>query len=240
MEIDIVTTSTLRHEILDKTLKSFRKNLFTDIYTYRYIINIDPVGDNKRSSSSDVLKIAYKYFDNVVVNEPMKPNFARAVIWCWSQIKNKYVFNLEDDWVLRKKINIKELTDILERYEDVMSLRIPQKKIAGERVSGNYLQEKDRKLFHYFSRISLNPTLFRGSELLFLSNIMDSGLNPESQLVPYWSKKKGKKELYNFMKNKKHTVYIGAGEYLSCSDIGRDWRAKMRIVRKPCFTRWGK
>ena len=63
MDIDITITSSLRPELLDKTLNSFKTNLFNDDKKYRIIINIDPAGDIKKKleltekSENDIRKL---------------------------------------------------------------------------------------------------------------------------------------------------------------------------------------
>ena len=36
-------------------------------------------------------------------------NFAEAILWCFNQVKGEFFFHLEDDWILRKEININDM-----------------------------------------------------------------------------------------------------------------------------------
>lgn len=120
--IDIITTATLRPKILDYTLNSFCEKMLKEQSRYRLIINIDPIGENIKPK--EVLKVAEKYFDNIIYNIPDKPCFTKAVIWCWSQIKYEYLFNLEDDWELLIPINIDSMITILDNHPDMSGLRL--------------------------------------------------------------------------------------------------------------------
>ena len=114
--IDIVTTATIRPEILDKTYKSFVDNLFLDRSCFRLIINVDPAGDKHRTQQ-DVLNIAKKYFSDIIYNFPIDPCFTKSVKWLWANTQSTYVFHLEDDWTINQRIDINDMISILDKYK---------------------------------------------------------------------------------------------------------------------------
>jgi len=192
-KIDITITATIRPKILNKTLDSFTKNIFTDKNRYRCIINIDPVGD-KRSRKEDVITVAHKYFDDVVVNEPKKASFPSSVIWLWENTLSDYVFHLEDDWTVNRSIDIDDMIGILDRYSSICTVRLSKGTMgAGGKIlkpsKCKFASDDDRKKFKLFPRISLNPTLFRGSFVRDAVKIMTPDINPESQLVYGWARR---------------------------------------------------
>ena len=102
--IDICTTATIRPHILDRTLESFAKNLLYKAgVPVRMIINIDPVGENR--PAQEVINVCKSYVNRgylseLFVCEAEKPHFTTAFLWCWKQVENPYVLQLEDDWLL--------------------------------------------------------------------------------------------------------------------------------------------
>ncbi len=176
-KIDICMTATIRPEIVDSTLKSFSENMFKDQSNYRLIINVDPIGENIPQKS--ILKVAKRYFDDIIYNYPKYPSFTKAVIWCWSQTTSNYVFHLEDDWKLLTPIDINSMIEILEEYPDLVSLRLNKEKTGNSKHTC-------RHGFIYHPKISLNPTLFKGEFIRVVSTLMDKDINPEKQLRAFF------------------------------------------------------
>ena len=128
--IDITLTSVLRPELLEQTLDSFCKYLFTEQDRYTLIMNVDPIGSEGIETDQERIKeIAIKYFNNIIINYPTSPNFAAAVKWCWSQTTSKYVFHLEDDWLLNKFISINKLIKLHEKFPKVATIRLCKQQI---------------------------------------------------------------------------------------------------------------
>lgn len=112
--ISVTTTAMLRPKLLDQTYASFQKNLIgLDFKQTSLFLNIDPlpVGGDPNA----VVKVAQKYFGNVVYHIATEPNFAKAVKWCWNAADTDYVFHIEDDWLLTETVPIKHLLAKLER-----------------------------------------------------------------------------------------------------------------------------
>ena len=247
-KIDIVTTATIRPDILNKTYRYFCKNLFKNRNDYRLIINIDPIGDKKKNIE-DVLNVAKKYFNEIVFNSPEEPCFTKAVKWLWSSTISDYVFHLEDDWKLNCSVNIDDLIYILDKYEKICSVRLSKGAItAGKRrispIPCNYIEKEDIGKFQLFPRLSLNPTLFRGSFVREAVKVMTDDLNPESQLVKGHAAKREKKKkkdfnssaIESFLSKWDHSVY--RNESAIIRDIGVQWRNRNRIKRSPDFLYW--
>jgi hypothetical protein len=109
-KIAFTTTSLSRPDILEQTYESFTKNIEgIEFSKCKLFINIDPVPINELQQ--DTLSVAKKYFNNVKWNITKEPHFTKAVNWCWSNADTPFIFHLEDDWLLLKKINIRDLID---------------------------------------------------------------------------------------------------------------------------------
>lgn len=183
--IDITMTSVIRPEILRITLDSFCSNLFYDNkFNYRLILNIDPTGEDK--DPMEVVKVAKSFFDNVIYNIPKEPSFPKAVIWVWSKIFSDYVFHLEDDWIILRKISLKNMIEILKENDELACLHFLRKdRDKKKRVNlfGTSYIYKDN---YYVSEkpfgLSLNPCLMKIDFLNQILNHMDETKNPEKQI----------------------------------------------------------
>jgi hypothetical protein len=223
-KIDICMTATIRHSLLNDTLDSFTKNMLIDKDRYRLIINIDPIGEKIKRINA-ILQIAQTYFSEVVYNIPETPGFTKAVQWCWSQTKHPLVFHLEDDWTLLCKINIDSMIDILNKYENLVSLRL-NKENTGKSKHGAKFG------FVYHPKISLNPTLFKGEFIRNIFPLMDLSKNPEKQL------RVNKTKLGKYLSKFNHGIYTKDSVDKIVLDIGRDWMKKSKFTKKTGFTNW--
>jgi len=143
--------------------------------------------------------------------------------------------------VVPKKINIDDLIYVLDKYPDICSVRLSQGRIKGRECKCGFLDNKDKGMLHIFSRISLNPTMFRGTLVRDASSFMLDTLNPESQLVSSWASSKRKDNIVEDFYKKykwKHSVYRSSN-YIAVKDLGYKWRRKNKIHRKSCFLTWG-
>lgn len=101
-----------RHDVYKRTIYSFVENLKgVDFSQSTIYVNIDLSPDLPHLTDESPKTIEYlkKIFYKVIPNVTEKPNFAKAIKWCWSQPKNDLFFHLEDDWVLNKNIHINSL-----------------------------------------------------------------------------------------------------------------------------------
>lgn len=123
MPLDVTITATRRPAILRKTLESFEKNLFSQYRKKRAIINVDPVGDE--IDSQRVVDVCREFFEEVISNCPEEASFAKAFKWVWSHVSAEWIFHLEDDWELMRKVKITDLGDLLLKNPDLAMLHLP-------------------------------------------------------------------------------------------------------------------
>lgn len=219
--IDITMTAVLRPQVLDKTLSGFCTNLFGDMSNYRLVVNIDPVGDDV--TYIDVLNVIYKYFDKdaVVYNAPEKPHFGKAVVWCWNNIENEYVFHLEDDWDLIKKVDINRMMFILNKNKDMAGVRLLVKKPKRPIYVDNGM---DYYVFN--NTFSLHPSLFRAGFLKGLVKILNPEKNPEMQVVSAKPKTRIRDYTSSWC-----FVMFNTKENPVVLDIGKEWRSSHGLGR---------
>lgn len=241
MKIDIITTATIRPKLLEQTYSSFVENLLYPTNQYHLILNIDPIGDSKYTSE-DVLLVAKNFFPNITCNIPAEPNLSKAVIWCWENIANSFVFFLEDDWLLNKDVGgIDVLLDILKAYPRLASIgfhRVGKEKMLAELVKGEWgSKEALERKFAYLTRISLNPVLIRSAFLKAAVPFMKDDVKPEVQIrVPIHPKIKKLKGQW------KYGTYVGMGFEPLIEDTGRSWILKSgwKKTREDRFLYWKK
>lgn len=224
-KIDICMTATIRHLVLKDTLDSFTKNMLFDKDRYRLIINIDPIGEKLKRVNA-ILQIAQNYFNEVVYNIPETPGFTKAVQWCWSQTKYPLVFHLEDDWKLLTKINIDYMIEILNKYENLVSLRLNKENTGKSKQALKFG-------FIYHPKISLNPTLFKGEFIRNVFPLMDLSKNPEKQL-----RSNSSTELGKYLSKFKNGIYTKESIKEIVLDIGKEWMNKSKFTKKTGFTNW--
>lgn len=223
-KIDITTTATIRPSLLDDTFSSFRKNMLTDEYKYRLIINIDPIGEDLKRKF--VLKVAEKYFDEIICNYPATPGFTKAVIWCWSQTQSDFIFHLEEDWKLLTKINIDYMIEILESNKSLVSLRLNKENTGSSKHSNKFG-------FIYHPKISLNPTLFKGDFIRNIFPLMEINKNPEKQL-----RITNKTPVGRYLKDFNHGIYTKDSDQIVVLDIGRNWMDNSKFKKVTGFMEW--
>ncbi len=236
-EIDITTTATLRPALLNRTYASFRENLFNDSYDYRVIINIDPLG-KLNGTPEEVVKIARKYFKNVIFNAPKEPSFAKAWKWTWMQVEADLVFHLEEDWVLQRRVSLAHMISILDENRKLAALRMPKMNLTtlhffgGKHVKrqGYLLALNEKKAF------GGNPQLVRGDFVKATRNLMKDDRNPEKQF------RAGYPEMYNIIKKWQFAVYGKLGDRMLVRDIGRTWMRQNKFEKDggAGFLKWKK
>ena len=241
--LDVTMTATLRPEIVDQTLTSFRSNLFgsTDI---RLIINIDPVGDDV--SPADVSAVAREHFgDFVTVRYAAEPSFPTALRWCWEQVTTPYFFNLEDDWTLLAKLDIVNMITVLEACPWLALLRLPK----GPASTTHCRQSSSHKEPYYVwngsyfecphGRIKRNsyygsPSLIRTNWARDVLPLMHAGASPEKQTMRLHRKREPTMWWWEY------GVYTAPNTPQTILDTGTPWRHE-RGIRKNSydrFTRW--
>jgi hypothetical protein len=192
--LDVVITATLRTELLALTLRSFQARLLHHFDHVRAIINIDPAGE-AGVRPADVLDVVRCYCNTVVARTPAKPSFSGAVQWGWSQVSTPFFLHLEDDWLLRKPLDL-----------DVIDRAFSDPSIGGVSLSISSRDALGNKRVH---RPSLRPGFFRTACIQSMLPRFDTEADPEKQWangVPHWS----------------FTGYPPCAEMLI--DLGKKWR----------------
>ncbi len=235
--IDICIIATRRPELLERTLNSFKYKLFCkegrggfEESNYRLIINVDPVGEDV--SSESIVDIARSYFPNVVCRISDIPNFPQAWIWCWLQVKNRYVFHLEEDWELLRPLNFAQMIGIMELNPYLVHLRLStwrsedklkQWKWFLEHKNGYYQVPNDVKgTIGFCGHPGLCTDWFVQTCLTYIN----PSANPEKQIK--WRNK----ELWKHIGDYEYGVFQEPNSPASIKDIGRKWMVEHGFQKK--------
>lgn len=215
--IEFTTTATCRPEILCQTYDSFSKKMIgIDFKKCTLYINVDHTP--KESSVKETIKIAKGFFGTVVENVSEQGNFCKALKWCWSQPKGTIFFHLEDDWVLKEKLNVSHCMSIL------VNRRLELKRKHKELIAMNlrcYQTIKD-------NRICLSPCFMYSYYSKHLASLLDERYNPEKQLrAKSKENPHGGKSANRFIS----IHYPSLRHKTIIKDIGREWMQRNDIRR---------
>lgn len=243
MSIVITMTATRRPEILERTLASFRENMFTD-ETPDLILNVDPVGPGDLRK---VMRTARKYFPVTACRVPGRPSFPAAFKWAWLQASQareaEFVFNLEDDWELLRPVDLEGMTATLRSSKDLAILRLPAFPAGWEHM-------KNWNLFYPWTgaffecpedlRITAgfcgHPSLIKIAFVRAAAPLLDDTRNPEKQFH-----RGGPAALIEEVVRWRYGVFAEPGDGPAIRDIGREWMAKAGLQKagnKAFFTHW--
>lgn len=247
--VDVTITATLRPELFEATLQSFWENIFAayaEKHKIQAIMNIDPVG-GPPSAIDKMAKLCRKYFPSSFVIISEKAHFGRAFykVWSMAGTTSPFVFHLEDDWQLVRKVSLLDMVEIFSTQEALQILRLPQNDAPAD-AGANY---KDWNLLYpynglfYEVPISLrgtvgfcgHPSLVRSDFVRRSLHFLDKELNPEKQLKGVDFPRR------RWLHNCRLGVYTQPGQPKAIKDIGRAWRQAHGIEKKGVqafFTEW--
>ena len=239
--IDITITATQRSEVLERTLASFKSNLFNNADA-RMIINIDPVGPD--NGFANTLTVAKKYFPVQYIRTPETPSFSKAFIWTWRQTCSEFVFHLEDDWELMRPVSLKRMIEIIKNNPDLAVLRLPFKP-SGKTSMKNwrYFFPWNGEFFECPETLKRevgfcgHPSLIRGKFVDNIVKYLDETKNPEKQFHH------GPPELMKEIDRWRFGVFANQNQQPAIRDIGRKWMIKHNYKKagsKAFFTQWEK
>lgn len=161
-KVSFCTTALARPEIINQTYQSFSENIENlDFFKCKLYINIDPIPNDKKLQQG-VLEVAKSYFSDVFVRMPAKANFTCALSWCWSSADTPYIFQLEDDWILLKKMDFNKISNL---FDDNIKIVILTAYTHFE-----------------YTGVALSPSIWKRELYKAFVNSFDKKVNPEHQL----------------------------------------------------------
>jgi hypothetical protein len=238
-KIDITMTAVIRPKLLGDTLKKIVENVVDDIGRFRLIINVDPIGEKIKPAK--VIKTARNYFPNLIYNIPKYPSFPKAVKWTWSQSTAPFVLHWEDDIDILRKIDVKNMMEILNRYDKLSSLRLykhatPRRDVINTfACKWRYNKDGFYQALDWKKQFGLNPILIKQEFVSEAVPKLRDDINPEKQF------RFSQKYMRPLISKWKYGLYTKPGEAaLINGKKGQRWKNKMKL-QKPkgkTFLNW--
>ena len=236
--VDITMVAVIRPELVRRTLKTIVKNIVDDQSRFRLILNIDPIGE--KAKPEKVARIAQEYFDNVIYQIAKKPSFPKAVKWVWQNSDAPYIFHIEDDWDITRKIDINHMIQIMQKHKDLSSLRLYKYNTPNRKSfltfgckwkyneDGFYIATDWKKQF------GLNPILIKREFIDEALPRMRDDVNPEKQF------RDTQKYMLPIIKKWKYGLYTNPGDAALAIDTGTKWRRKTKFIKpeRGTFLTW--
>lgn len=240
MIVDVTMTATHRPSILDRTLASFHKHLWSsNTDELRLIINVDPIGDDN-DRYFDVLEVCGKYFTEINCNRAYKPHFPSAIKWVWENAEAPLIFNLEEDWELLYPVDWDEMVNVMGLFPYLAHLRLSifrstQLTCKNWRFfyswNGLYFscRDDDRGDIGWCGHPSLNRKEFIDEAM----PLIDFKSNPEKQI-------KGRGKMRSVIDKWDFGSYIQPNSPPNIRDIGRQWMVDNGYRKKGKNKEWFK
>lgn len=237
-KIDITMVAVLRPKLIKRTLKTIVENIVDDQNRFRLILNIDPIGEKVKPKV--IIKIAKTFFNDVIYQVSRKPSFPRAVKWVWENSDAPFIFHIEDDWDITRKIDVNHMINIMVEHKELSSLRLFKYRTPKREVffafgckwrynkDGFYIADKWQKQF------GLNPILIRKEFIDEALPKMKDDVNPEKQF------RDTQKYMRPIIEKWKYGLYTKPGEPALAVDTGTIWRNRTKFIkpRKKSFLTW--
>jgi hypothetical protein len=220
-------TVCMRPEILEQCLGTFDNFINGGLSRYDVIANIDPAPSRDNKKKEKTISILKHYFASVKYRHPDSPNFASAVKWIWASARTPYIFHLEDDWILRREIDIPDILRKFKRKSELIQVKF----------------RKFRKWHRNFpDYYSLSPSIISRKLFNIASLNMRIDKNPERQLR-FYNKMKIPRPKYG--KTIMVLPDINSSWDRMVRDIGKGWSKDENIkksgnAKENKFLRWEK
>lgn len=248
IKIDITMTATPRPEVVEKTLQSFKDNLFNSApeLDYRLVVNIDPI-PGFYDRIEETKEICKRFFPTFSIRSlHTDPNFAVAFKWAWDNIRpdTQFIFHLEDDWELLRPVNLLEMLELFIRFQNLIILRLnafPSKELHTK--NWNLLLPWNGSFFEVTREnrgtvgVCGHPSLIDAKFVRYARKFLNGKSNPEKAL------KSSTRELRSLFEIAQIGVYSEQNSPPLIKDIGREWRIASKIHKKgpaAFFTEWAR
>jgi len=219
IDMCVVTTATIRPDILEKTYQSFSDNMIdVDFKELPLYLNIDPLPLEDKNLIPQVISVAEKFFKSVDVSTPNVASFPLAVKRLYQKASHhKYVFDLQDDWILTRPVEVEKAI-----------------KVIGGDITGVTFNTYNFTKFPLLYCIS--PTISIGSWVNKVYPYIKPNISPEQQFR-HNARKQVKVPRYVVARSIKYPD----AKTIIVKDIGREWLKGTKYKKQKNdgkFTTW--
>jgi hypothetical protein len=255
----IIIPATMRIEIVEKTMQSFKEGMFPKLIDRRYmidgktknkialeaILNVDYVGEvgDDLYDDYDITLAVNKYFFVGFCKYKLDGcSLISAFRWLWKMAAGSdadYVFYLEDDWLLLEEIDPFAMIEVMENYPNLATLRLPfcptdlqYSKNWKHKFWWNgrfFLCPKDERKHIGWCG---HPSLVNPKFIRETLPLLDPCFCPERQMKGF-----GENDLSKIINKWDYGVFGIPSGPAYIKDIGREWR-KEKNIKKCTNTAW--
>ena len=250
MKLDITMTATKRPAILERTLRSFRQNLFRPnlCIDYQLIVNVDPIGE--MVPISYIHDLCADFFPHPIIITQPTAHFGVAFhrVWFLADYRQgfdwrpEFIFHLEDDWECTRTVDLYAMIDSMRSGYKIGMLRLSTVGTEGNCLrqwghtfnwNGEFYEIPDEDQAKL--RVSGHPSLINPEFIHQVLPYMNPDKNPEKQLC------EGSPFIGLIIKQYRFGVFNTPGLPANIRDIGREWMIKNGFNKqgnKAYFTQW--
>ena len=223
--LDLTLVAGSRPELLQKTLESFKKHVFSYISIAQVFVNIDRHGGTE-SDRSECVNRVLSFFPHAYISTPALNSFGGAVKHLWSLPQAQNFLHLEDDWVATRDVR-------LDRLKFAPDIRTKQWFLVKPQVSQSILTSyryRPVRGIPFFLPNPLSPAFTTSPSIINsafahkISRLLKADLNPEKQMFNALNPR-----LEEELKKFRSKALVSWWEKPFICDIGREWQKAQGI-----------
>ena len=185
VDLNIGLVAARRFSLLETTLKSFDKNLFSAFNIRQVRVNLDPIFGSK-DDEKQVMDLIKGHFPQAEIRQPQTPGFTQAVQWIWSGMQDGPFLHLEDDWICLERIRADEIMAQLSGPVKMVSLLSETHGDKGRTLASTRIQ-KQKILGVTYRKVKVpafntSPGFVDGAFARQVAALFDLTLDPEKQM----------------------------------------------------------
>ena len=218
-----------RPSLVLQTLESFGDHLFRHCEIGTVRVNLDPIFGSERDAS-DVIDIIKERMPQAEINQPVTPNFTRAVQWIWSGMPDGPFLHLEDDWICLNTIPINKIVnDLDESVKMILLLSATHGKRGLNRESVRTYKKKFFGLTYTRTPLptfGTSPSITDGAFAREAALRFSLDLDPEKQMRDNLNP-----HLIEHLNNYRCLFQSSSSNSPLIEDIGRDWQSTNKVTK---------
>jgi len=223
--LDLTLVAGSRPELLQKTLESFKKHVFSYISIAQVFVNIDRHGGTE-SDRRECVKRVLSFFPHAYISTPAVNSFGGAVKHLWSLPQSQNFLHLEDDWLATRDVR-------LDRLKFAPDIKTKQWFLVKPQVSQSILTSyrfRPVRGIPFFIPDPLSPAFTTSPSIINsafahnISRLLNADLNPEKQMFNALNP-----TLEEELKKFRSKALVSWWEKPFICDIGREWQKAQGI-----------
>lgn len=228
--LNIAIVAGRRPDLLERTLLSFDRHLFSFCTIGQVRVNLDPIFGTEADAAAAVTLLR-DLFPQAEIHQPATPGFGWAVRWLWSGMADGPFLHLEDDWICLEDIRPEEALSKFAPDVGMVSLRTEQHGPRGDRDASTRF-EKTKLLGLTVKRTEVpafntSPGFVDGAFARQVAALFDPALDPEKQMREQFNP-----PLKRFLADWRCLFHKSLSGQPIIEDIGRGWQQAHGVEKR--------